>query len=98
MHLRSTKHDVGKGATVSSTTSAKSPTELEGIMKYEFFCSEHDVFVVRQPMLADHKAVCPVCSKEARRVFIPLTWKWGDSVFRKDGSYREDKDYASLKG
>ena len=68
-------------------------------MTYEFLCPSCGYeFEVKQPMLTEHEALCPVCRNPARRVYSPPIWMWADSAFRKDGSYREDKDYAILKG
>lgn len=67
-------------------------------MTYQFRCSGHGEFEVNQPMLSEHKASCPVCGSKGQRVYSMPTWLWGDSVFRPDGSYRQDEDYAVLKG
>ncbi len=67
-------------------------------MFYQFRCNEHGEFEVEQPLLAEHKATCPECGKEGQRIFSQLQWKWANSVFRPDGSYRQDDDYAILKG
>lgn len=48
---------------------------------YEYECSEHGRFEVRQPMFSEHVSVCPECGAEARRIFsmpnvriaIPIT-------------------------
>ena len=67
-------------------------------MIYQFRCKEHGEFEVNQPMLSEHKTDCPECSEPCQRVYSPLKHIWADSVFRPDGSFREDKDYAILKG
>lgn len=66
-------------------------------MVYEFVCSkcEHK-FEEKQPMLEEHKANCPKCKSPAIRQYSLLDWLWDGSAFRKDGSYREDKDYAPV--
>jgi len=65
---------------------------------YVFSCPEHGRFEVNQPLMAEHKANCPECNKPAQRVFTAPDWIWAGSVFRPDGSLRQDRDYASLKG
>ena len=80
-------------------------------MQYQFKCERHGKkpihFEVSQPMmvvtpesttLAEHKANCPECGEPAQRVFSSLNWWWANSVYRPDGSYRQDEDYAVLKG
>jgi len=67
-------------------------------MKYQFECMEHGLFEVNQPMLAEHTAECPVCRAKAQRKYSVLQWLWANTAFRPDGSYRQDKDYACLKG
>ena len=37
--------------------------------RYEFECGEHGKFEVAQPMMATHKAVCPQCGLDGRRLF-----------------------------
>jgi len=65
-------------------------------MQYQFECKNHGSFEVSQPILAEHKAYCPVCGELAQRLFASLDWRWAGSVFRENGSYREDKDYAPV--
>lgn len=42
------------------------------MLTYLFECSEHGRFEVKQPMLDEHKANCPVCGKPAQRIFTPF--------------------------
>ncbi len=65
-------------------------------MIYEFNCDKHGSFEVNQPMLSEHKADCPKCGSPCHRKFSRLEWIWADAAFRKDGSYRQDKDYAPV--
>jgi len=65
-------------------------------MFYEFRCERHGYFQVRQNILATHKANCPQCGEEAQRVYASLEWIWADTLYREDGSRREDKDYAEV--
>ena len=65
-------------------------------MLYEFKCPEHGVFEVRQAITKEHKANCPKCGTPAIRQYSLLEWRWADAAFRKDGSRREDKDYAPV--
>ena len=67
-------------------------------MLYDFKCLSHGRFEVRQPIMAEHRAHCPECGELAQREYSHLQWKWADSVYRPDGSRREDKDYASIMG
>lgn len=67
-------------------------------MLYEFSCLEHGLFQVNQPIMAEHRATCPKCGLEAQRIYSRLTWIWGGSAYRPDGSLRADNDYAILKG
>jgi putative FmdB family regulatory protein len=39
---------------------------------YQFKCEEHGDFDVVQEMNAVHKAICPICEEEARRVYTPI--------------------------
>ena len=65
-------------------------------MIYEFKCEEHGIFEVRQSIFAEHKANCPKCGKISHRVFTSPQWIWAGSLYRPDGSRREDKDYAEV--
>ena len=65
-------------------------------MIYEFKCQKHGLFEVNQPLFSEHKANCPECGLLAQRKYHSLDWVWAHSVFRPDGSYREDKDYAPV--
>ena len=69
-------------------------------MIYVFKCPNivHGRFEVNQPLLVEHKANCPICDAECQRVYLPILWRWGDKLFREDGSFREEKDYECLKG
>ncbi len=71
-------------------------------MLYQFKCEKHGKesihFEVSQPIMAEHEADCPVCGALAQRIFSVLQWIWGGSVYRPDGSLREQNDYAILKG
>jgi len=64
-------------------------------MFYEFKCEQHGKFTIRQPMMTEHKANCPECGKQAQRIFLMPQWFWTGSVFRPDGSLRQQDDYAS---
>lgn len=74
------------------------PLSKGSLMFYQFRCQEHGEFVIRQSINEEHKASCAVCGSPAQRIYLSFQWMWGNSVFRPDGSYREDKDYAMLKG
>ena len=65
-------------------------------MIYEFKCCK--TFEVNQPMLAEHKADCPVCGKEAQRIYNSPDWIWSNVLYRPDGSHREHDDYAPVMG
>jgi len=65
-------------------------------MFYLFKCNGHGTFEVNQPMLSDHKANCPDCGKQAQRVFSSPQWIWVGSLYREDGSRREEKDYTPV--
>jgi len=65
-------------------------------MLYQFKCKNHGEFEVRQSILAEHKANCSKCGKEAQRVYSPVKHFWKGNAFRSDGSLREDKDYAPV--
>ncbi len=67
-------------------------------MQYQFNCEKHGEFEVSQPMMSEHTANCPQCNKPAQRIFSTLQWLWAGSVFRPDGSLRQEEDYACLKG
>ena len=66
-------------------------------MIYQFKCPSHGEFEVKQPIYAEHTASCPLCGGEAQRIFPSLEVIWAGSAYRKDGSRREQNDYASLK-
>lgn len=59
-------------------------------MTYEFSCCG-EVFELEQPMMEEHKAVCPKCGKPAQRVFSGLGFYWDKPkpLYFKDGSYEE---------
>jgi len=66
-------------------------------MLYQFKCPEgHGIFEVRQSIWAEHITSCPECGIKAQRMFSRLEWIWEGSVFREDGSRREEKDYAPV--
>jgi putative FmdB family regulatory protein len=65
-------------------------------MKYDFKCDKHGVFEINQSIFEEHKALCPKCKRPAKRVYSNLQWIWAYSVYRPDGSRREDKDYAPI--
>jgi len=71
-------------------------------MQYQFKCERHGKeplhFEVSQPINSHHAARCPECGVTAQRVFSSLQCIWANSVYRPDGSYREQNDYAILKG
>ena len=67
-------------------------------MFYDFKCPGHGTFTVEQPMLVDHVASCPQCGRPGQRKYSSLKVIWAGSVFRPDGSLRQDEDYAILKG
>ena len=67
-------------------------------MTYEFECEKHGTFEVNQPMLSEHKLDCPECGSECQRIYSELNHILAGSAFRPDGSYRQDEDYAILKG
>ena len=67
-------------------------------MIYQFKCGKHGEFEVDQPIMAEHKSNCPQCGEPAQRVYSTLKHIWANSAFREDGSYRQDEDYACLKG
>lgn len=66
-------------------------------MRYEFKCNMcQSIFEVSQPILSEHKANCPQCGEGAQRIYSPLQWIWGGSLYRPDGSRREHDDYAPV--
>ncbi len=69
-------------------------------MLYEFKCNDcNRIFEIKRPMSESGDPVkCPVCGVTGQRVFSILQWIWGGSVYRPDGSRREQNDYAILKG
>ena len=68
-------------------------------MRYEFKCPTcNHSFEVEQPVLSEHIADCPECGKKAQRVFSIFSWIWKGSLYRPDGSKREEKDYESVMG
>lgn len=68
-------------------------------MVYEYKCPSCSYrFEVRQPIWAEHTADCLKCGATAIRLFSRLEWIWANSAFRRDGSRREDKDYAPVMG
>ncbi|MDD5703883.1 MAG: zinc ribbon domain-containing protein [Dehalococcoidales bacterium] len=67
-------------------------------MIYEFKCKKHGIFEVNQSINEEHKAKCPVCKQPGQRLFSSHEVIWAGSVYREDGSRREEKDYAILKG
>jgi len=71
-------------------------------MIYKFKCGRHGekplYFEVKQPMLSEHTAKCPECGVTAQRIYSKPQWIWANSVYRPDGSLRQDSDYAMLKG
>ena len=64
---------------------------------YEFVCHEHGSFEVEQPMLAEHKANCPVCKKPARRIFTPLPVHWGFTLTESSHHEGNDDELISRK-
>ena len=68
------------------------------LMLYEFLCGHCGKFDVRQSLDSEHKADCPQCGGPGQRIYSSFQWMWANSVFRKDGSYRQDSDYDILKG
>lgn len=60
-------------------------------MTYEFKCSEHGLFEVKQAITAEHHANCPVCGTKAQRVFAQVGVRWDNPqpLYHKDGSYEE---------
>lgn len=67
-------------------------------MLYEFNCPEHGNFIKRQDIHDAHVAYCSECGKLANRVFGQHEVIWAGTVYRPDGSRREQDDYAILKG
>ena len=65
-------------------------------MRYQFKCCGE--FEINQPIYEDHRANCPKCGKEARRIFSNLQWIWKGEAYRSDGSKRPDSDYAPVMG
>lgn len=66
-------------------------------MIYEFRCPTcQSRFEVRQGIFDTHEALCPKCKTPAQRIYSSPIWILADSVFRPDGSLREDKDYAPV--
>lgn len=66
-------------------------------MVYEYICPKCEYgFEKNQPMMAEHKASCPRCGNVTIRQYSLFDWRDGDVAFRRDGSYREDKDYAPV--
>ena len=68
-------------------------------MLYEYRCPSHGAFEVSQSFHSEHKeADCPQCGNKGQRIYSSFEWMWANSVFRPDGSYRQDSDYDILKG
>ena len=66
-------------------------------MVYEYVCHPCGYgFEENQYMMAEHKAICPKCGERAQRVYSKLAVIWAGAAFRRDGSYRQDKDYAPV--
>ena len=65
-------------------------------MRYEFNCIEHGKFEVNQSIFVEHKANCPKCGQPAQRIYTSPQWIWLGSLYRPDGSRRQDKDYAPV--
>ena len=65
-------------------------------MLYEFKCEKCGMFEVRQSIFEGHKAACPECGMPAQRIFSSPQWIWAGSLYREDGSRREEKDYAQV--
>ncbi len=59
-------------------------------MTYEFSCCGK-TFEIKQPMLEEHKANCPKCSKPAQRIFSGLGHYYDNPkpLYNQDGSYEE---------
>jgi putative FmdB family regulatory protein len=73
-----------------------SPSIPQEYMKYEYKCQKHGTFEIKQSLFEEHKADCPECGLTAQRIYANLQWIWAYSVYRPDGSRREDKDYAPI--
>ncbi len=68
-------------------------------MVYEFKCAKCGKDIqVNQPIMAEHNADCPDCDVPCQRIYPSLQVIWAGSVYRPDGSLRQDSDYAILKG
>jgi putative FmdB family regulatory protein len=53
-------------------------------MIYLYRCSRHGDFQVKQSMFDKHKADCPKCHREARRVYTSLSVTWGANCWDFD--------------
>ena len=67
-------------------------------MYYDFECEKHGLFEVSQSIMSQHKFNCPHCGSQCQRRYSVLDWIWTGSLFREDGSRRQQDDYAGLKG
>ena len=57
---------------------------------YDYECEKHGVFEVFQSMTEEHKADCPVCHKDARRLFAPSALHGLPSQDQRMGKTREE--------
>ena len=46
---------------------------------YQYHCNRHGNYDIFQGMNDEHNAICPVCSKQMRRIFLPAFVKCGNS-------------------
>ena len=67
-------------------------------MTYEYECPEHGKVQAEQAMDDVHKLDCPVCSKPCDRIYGKHVFIMAGRAYRADGSTRDDRDYARLKG
>lgn len=63
-------------------------------MIYVYECHDHDRFEQREPMLQEHRANCPECGVEARRIYTFSGWTIKHELWNPDGS--RDRDYLRV--
>ena len=66
-------------------------------MIYQFRCQAHGIFEVKQRMMTEHEALCPVCQAPTLRVYSPVTHYWPDCLWNKDGS-KQSPDELPIVG
>ena len=68
------------------------------MMIYQFKCSQHGYFEVRQGILEEHKAWCPLCFREGERIYSDVIHYWPDVLWNKDGSKQSPDELPPVGG